>query len=112
MMPGQVTDGLDRDVGRHEKEPAVGILRDKVFFNQQLQTVGDRLQKPPRPHTHWTQPTLNESRDLSFQISCISNPERRDRHHRAHLDERPDDVVHRLLAEELQQQAVDEVEWC
>src|SRR6266404_3925063 len=31
---------------------------------------------------------------------------------RAHLNERPDDVVHRLLAEELQQQAVDEVEGC
>jgi len=102
--------GSHSNVRRHKKDPAIGLVRNEIFFCEELDRVGNRLQQSPGADAHRSKPRLHERRNLPFEVGCVSHPAGNDRHYSADLNKRPDDVVDCCWAEELQQQFVYEVD--
>src|SRR5690606_37583948 len=68
------------DRGDFEQYP-VRFVRDRILLDEQLQHVGHRLQKPPRPHADRTRTVLNPSEHFSFKQNGIRDkPENNQQH--------------------------------
>ena len=81
--------GEGRDGGEARREPEnrlVGIRRDDVFLEQQLERVGDGLQQAVRSHPHGAQAHLEIGQDLPFHQHDVAGHqgEQRDDHQRHH----------------------------
>ena len=70
------------------------------------------LEKPHVDDRGSIQPLVDMPMESCVLITSKKGTVRANHYHQTDLYERPDDIVHRRLAEEFQQQAVNKVEWC
>ena len=73
------------DYRREEINKARRFIRDDVFFENELEQIGERLQKPAGSNAVWPQPALDKPEHASL---C----QHRVRHHRHHDREGDEDA--------------------
>src|SRR5207248_7328813 len=87
--------GDQRNHGRQGKDPAIRAVRNNVFFQQQLDGIGNRLKQSPGSDAHRAQPYLHEGDDLAFRERQSGNQQRQDGQNQRNLDERDENEIDR-----------------
>ena len=70
--------------GREPEQRLVRIGGDDVFFEQQLERVGDGLQQPVRADAHGPQAHLEIGQNFSLHQDDVAGHQRKQRYHHDH----------------------------
>jgi hypothetical protein len=73
--------GHEDGEGRQLEDPAVGRGRAQVLLADQLERVGQRLERPVRPDVHRAQPHLDPRRHLPLDVDQRQHDERHQHDH-------------------------------
>ena len=78
--------------GRHPENKGIGLGGNDVFFEQQFDGVGDRLQQSVRADAHGAEAHLHVRQNFSLQPVHRNDGDRESAEHQQDVDNRPENV--------------------
>jgi len=80
-----------RQHGRKNEQALVDVVRQEIFFKDELHAVCQRLQQAERTHTRWSPTVLDAPNQLALQPCGIGHAREHDEDHEGDLNYSGDD---------------------